>query len=413
MTTARYLVGDTRAVCAVLPDDSVDLVLTSPPFLALRSYLPADHPDKGAEVGTEQSPAEFLETLLDLTALWARPLAPHGSIAVELGDTYAGSGGPGGDYSVGGLRDGQGKATAPARRAGEWPLDKSLTGVPHLYWLSLAYGRNLLTGAPSPAGRWIVRNVVVWTRTNPGVGRLGDKYRPASSYITIATRAPDRWFDLDAVLEQRPGSDVVSPPLDWWTVSPESYTGSHYATWPRKLLDVPIRSLCPREVCTVCGEPRRRVVDSTRTFDDVTEGAGRARMRTVGAGPMGSSYTVTRTTLGWSDCGHSSYRPGVVLDPFGGSGTTAAVASGHSRDSVSIDLDERNVELARQRVGMFLEVDLNPSAESQPVVEGRPPFEPIAQPLVEGELEAAAGVAELAARLLEGVDDDAAPRLFS
>ena len=51
MTTARYLIGDTREVVASLPDASVDLVLTSPPFLALRSYLPADHPDKGSELG--------------------------------------------------------------------------------------------------------------------------------------------------------------------------------------------------------------------------------------------------------------------------------------------------------------------------------------------------------------------------
>ena len=63
MTTARYLIGDTREVVASLPDASVDLVLTSPPFLALRSYLPADHPDKGNEIGSEGPPAAFLAVL--------------------------------------------------------------------------------------------------------------------------------------------------------------------------------------------------------------------------------------------------------------------------------------------------------------------------------------------------------------
>ncbi len=60
--------------------------------------------------------------------------------------------------------------------------------------------------------------------------------------------------------------------------------------------------------------------------------------------------------LGWTDCGHDDWRPGLVLDPFAGSGTTLRVATGHGRDAVGIDLDERNADLARERVGMFLEL---------------------------------------------------------
>jgi len=80
--------------------------------------------------------------------------------------------------------------------------------------------------------------------------------------------------------------------------------------------------------------------------------------------------STTTTTTGWSSCGcpgtdgirldgyhtGTGWRPGIVLDPFGGSGTTALVATGHGRDCVSIDLDERNVDLARERLGMFLDV---------------------------------------------------------
>jgi hypothetical protein len=63
---------------------------------------------------------------------------------------------------------------------------------------------------------------------------------------------------------------------------------------------------------------------------------------------------VTVNTLGWSDCGHDDWRPGVVLDPFAGSGTTGAVAIGHGRSFIGIDLDERNYHLARERIGMWL-----------------------------------------------------------
>ena len=386
MSGATFLVGDVFERLAEIPDGSVDLVLTSPPFLALRSYLPDDHPDKAKEIGSEPTPAEFIDTLLRLTAEWERVLAPHGSIAVELGDTYAGSGGGGGDYLPGGMREGQQQFAGSASTMREsnaahwrqknkqrdaWPLDKSMCGIPHLYHLSLAYGRNLLTGEESPAGMWRVRNVVAWCRPNPPVGALGDKYRPATSYITIATRARDRWFDLDAVRNQASGpvrmqrvgeasasrgvsggdsgnpdkerashNPAGSPPLDWWEVPTEPYKGSHYATWPRRLLTRPIESMCPREVCTACGEPRRRLVD--------VEGLQGKRP------PMPE---ITRTTTGWSDCGCGApFRTGIVLDPFAGSGTTLAVATGLGRDAIGIDLDARNAELARDRCGMFLTV---------------------------------------------------------
>ena len=66
--TARFIVADVFDGLATLEDASVDLVVTSPPFLALRSYLSADHPDKGKEIGSEATPAEFLDVLLAVTA---------------------------------------------------------------------------------------------------------------------------------------------------------------------------------------------------------------------------------------------------------------------------------------------------------------------------------------------------------
>ena len=87
----RYHVGDVFDVLATLPENSVDLVMTSPPFLALRSYLPAGHPAKAKEIGSEPTPAAFVDTLLDVVEALERVLAPHGSMVVELGDTYSGS----------------------------------------------------------------------------------------------------------------------------------------------------------------------------------------------------------------------------------------------------------------------------------------------------------------------------------
>jgi hypothetical protein len=500
--TARYIVGDVRAVLATLEPASVDLVLTSPPFLALRSYLPADHPDKPSEIGSEATPGAYIDTLLDVVEACARVLAPHGSMCFELGDTYAGSGGAGGDYNVGGLRDGQDRFDGSANRAygvgaaprpqrtlstrpkyagvangdgrrsrpddeaagilqarnrpgpegrdhvNGWPLDKSLCLIPEIFRFSLVYGFNPLTGRQTP--RWRARNVIRWCRPNPPVGALGDKFRPATSDMVVLCKNRRRYFDLDAV--RRPGSPNTharlakgvtsrpntlktspdnkketlaiietdgAPPLDWWKISTQPYEGAHYATWPEQLCVTPIKAMSPARVCLVCGQPSERIVgdyildayrDSDRpqtrravaladaaglTDEHIsavrafgTSDAGKAQVINTGNGknsePVRRLAAEAKAVLGgyfrefvmstnaavgseWSDCGHGSWRPGLVLDPFAGSGTTLQVATGHGRDAIGIDLDGRNADLALHRVGPLML-----SVEDRRLVGGQP-----------------------------------------
>ncbi len=438
--------------------------------------------DNDAEMGSEGTPADFLDALLDLTLEFRRVLAPHGSIAIELGDTYSGSGGAGGDYNPGGLRDGQERFDGSAvrdrsgrpddsmeRRDDEpptvgtrsnarfragyqvrhpdgriqgpkvepyaveyrgggggvgWPLAKSLALIPQLYPASLAYGRNLLrpehTFAP-----WLVRNVITWCRPNPPVGKLGDKVRPATSYITVACTSGRRYFDLDGVrteyapitiankgkgqrtvtadgpsargLDENFLTHAGAPPLDWWddaldpndptdhmtiVMPTQPYPGAHYATWPAKLAQRLIDMMCPLKVCVTCGKPSERI---TETVNALGHGVHRAAHRNHADGrdmrdlPRTPSITADVRTLGWSDCGckcdecyaasryygndpdldptpcDHHWRPGHVLDPFAGSGTTLAVAMGMGRDVTGIELYPANADLIRERVGMFLE----------------------------------------------------------
>ena len=400
MSDITLHIGDVFEQLAKIPDGSIDLIVSSPPFLALRSYLPDDHPDKDLEIGSESGPAAFLDTMLALSAEWGRVLAPHGSLCVELGDTYSGSGGAGGDYNADGLRDGQGKFSGSAARGGGWPLSKSKTMLDTLYPACLAYGRNLLSGEVSPAGRWRIRNLIVWARPNPPVGALGDKFRPATSYITVAGKSPRRWFDLDAVrtpfvghggegsgerkidneghrtkpenMPLRINTHGGAPPLDWhadghpedgdwlWKMSPQGFAGSHYATFPTALPTRLIKAMCPQRVCTVCGAPSERIAVTTNAVGKAT---GRRTWREdgtdgVGAGHSGnitesvsSAPTAQRVTTGWTDCGHNAWRTGRVLDPFAGSGTTLVAAHNESRDAIGVDLDSRNVAMVEDRLG--------------------------------------------------------------
>jgi hypothetical protein len=429
MSEARYIVADVFEAMAKLPDGSVDLIVTSPPFLALRSYLPADHSDKHLEIGSEATPAAFLSTLLALTREWRRLLAPHGSLCVELGDTYSGNerGSETGEWAKADEYGNTGFATIPMskrNRSNGWPLDKSLCGIPDAYQLSLAYGWNMLDPTDNGHPQWRVRNKIVWHRPNPPVGALGDKVRPSTSYVTVACTSRTRWFDLDAErtkggpggnptrrsalnrgepgyhtaadtelrvldnptgappldmwLEDATASGFDTPTPDVWTIPTAPYHGSHYATWPAALCRKLINLMCPRQVCRVCGEPRRRIVEKSDEYAAFRESRTLANIHpTEQQIKRNESYGVTTSmdqrddsgargekyvTLGWTDCGHGSavpdnYRRGIVLDPFAGSGTTLMAASELGRDSIGIDLDSRNLDLARQRCGMFLVED--------------------------------------------------------
>ncbi len=115
--------------------------------------------------------------------------------------------------------------------------------------------------------------------------------------------------------------------------------------------------MCPRRVCRECGKPSRRISTTEQVATRRTNGRKHYASGTL-TEHLDIRTEARVTTTGWSDCGcspdGSHWRPGVVLDPFAGTGTTLAVAHGHGRSSIGIDLDSRNVELARGRLGMFL-----------------------------------------------------------
>jgi len=340
--SARLIIATVFDGVASLPDESIDCVITSPPYLRQRKYLPADHPTAGKELGQEPTPAEFLEQLLRLMdELW-RVMTPDATFWVNLGTKHSGSGGAGGDYGAGGIREGQPKfgrvpgglrrsrrrdalACVPTeshtrRQVEGWPIEQSVCWVSHLFGASLAYGKNLLTGETHR--QWVTRPPVTWCKPAPTPGAVYRTFRTGTELIVYGGKHPHHYFDLDAVRYDPPPENErrtrpqdgpkarnwdrqTSPrftkrtanpkgvvPLNWWVVGAgRGYHGSHYATYPKDLLIRPVLAGCP-------------------------EG-------------------------------------GTVLDPFCGSGTTLEVATGHGRIAVGIDLDERSVGLVQGRLGMF------------------------------------------------------------
>jgi hypothetical protein len=207
---------------------------------------------------------------------------------------------------------------------------------------------------------------------------LGDKWRPATSDVVVACVSGKRyWDDLatrkaladspgnrypehdrfatkrgsktdggwDTLGDWDPSTSAGAPLLDYWEIPPGGFKGSHYAVFPPELVVPLVKAMTPEKVCRTCGEPSRRITEATYSHD-ASHANGKFDGETYGE-------NAPDLVQGWTDCGHDGWRPGLVLDPFAGSGTTLLVAHGHGHDSIGIDLDSRNLELARERVGPF------------------------------------------------------------
>src|SRR6056297_2322586 len=133
--------GDCLDVLRQLPEQSVQCCVTSPPYYGLRDYQVDD------QLGLERTPEEYVKKLVDIFREVKRVLRDDGTVFLNLGDSYNGSGGAGGDYAAGGLKDGQPKY--PGRKInGLKPKD--LVGIPWMVAFALR------------ADGWYLRQDIVW-----------------------------------------------------------------------------------------------------------------------------------------------------------------------------------------------------------------------------------------------------------
>lgn len=380
---AVILRGDARQV--PLSDDSVDLIVTSPPYYGQRAYTDGGKMYAG-QLGAEPTPREYIDNLIACTAEWMRVLKPSGSIFVNLGDKYAGS--PSGPRRLdedGWARDRSYAATRLSRIDAGTP-QKSLMLLPERYRIACIDHLGL-----------IARAVLLWDKPNGLPESVTDRVRRSHEDWVHLVKRPTYFAAVDEIREphvrterpnevlQLPGGGMVGQrkipgrvdepvgkvrtfhplgrlPGSVWSIAtepldvPESLGVDHFAAmpteWPRRL----ILGWSPRGICTQCHEPRRLVVDRNRVADRPGRVQKRAVDAIVGAhgpdGRAGSRYTSTATITGEAcACTDMSMhtRRAVVLDPFGGTGTTALVAKALGRIGISIDRSADYCRLAQWR----------------------------------------------------------------
>ena len=304
--TDLFLLGDTRTQLRTLADASVHTCVTSPPYYGLRDY------DCDGQIGLERTPDEYVAALVDVFREVRRVLRDDGTLWLNLGDSYAGY------HGNSRVADADAPSNKPgytenmrASTVGMGGLkQKDMIGIPWMVAFALR------------ADGWYLRSDIIWSKPNPMPESVKDRPTKAHEYVFLLSKGPSYHYDADAIREPHapdslarvgrgrsddhkwadggPGNQTLAKDItkachpdgrnrrSVWTVTTQPFAEAHFATMPPALA----------EPCILAGAP----VD------------------------------------------------GVVLDPFGGAGTTALVARRNGRRFVHVELNPEYMAIAKRRL---------------------------------------------------------------
>jgi len=296
----QIIEGDCIEGMRRLDSQSVNCVVTSPPYFGLRDY------GHDGQIGLEASPAAFVAKLVEVFREVRRVLRDDGTVWLNLGDSYAsstkGSGGKNGNLNTPSWNNEPAYFSHP-RKFNHDVKDKDLLGIPWRVAFALQ------------ADGWYLRQDIIWHKPNPMPESVRDRCTKAHEYIFLLSKAPRYYFDAEAIKEpavcelqprKRPnglsvedgkklgvyrpncGVSETRNRRSVWTVATKPFNGAHFATFPPDLIRPCILAGCPKD--------------------------------------------------------------GTVLDPFGGSGTTALVALEEGRKAVLCELNTDYIALAHKRL---------------------------------------------------------------
>lgn len=294
--------GDALKTLQRISDNYIDCCVTSPPYLGLRDY--------GAEgqIGLESSLEEYTRRLVEVFREVRRTLRPDGTLWLNLGDTYSGSK--------------AGTKEIPA---------KNLMGIPWRIALALQ------------EDGWYLRQDIVWYKPNTMPESVKDRFTKSHEYIFLLTKQPKYYFDGETVKEPAVGFDNRPP------------AGSRGAKTP----NVRRRKGNARTFRGSGAYTNGRTYDNSAEVERSSSGnventtglRNRRDVWSVATQGYSKAHFATFPEKLIEPCILAGCRPGgVVLDPFLGSGTTAAVAVKNGREYIGIELNPEYAELAKERI---------------------------------------------------------------
>lgn len=400
--TATLICADVRDGLRSLESESVQCCITSPPYFGLRSYLPADHPDKPREIGQEQTPAEYVAAMVDVFREVRRVLKPDGVLWINIGDSYAGGGnGGGGSFAKDGIRTAlpgtdKNKATRHGPRGAVSGIKpKDLIGIP---WI--------LAFALRDDGWWL-RQDNIWGKTNAMPESVTDRTTRSHEYVFQLTKSATYFYDHEAIktpflpasverlsqptLELQVGSlranggaksngamkavgTLAGGPRtnpdrresrgiegkqrghsrrhdgfnDRWDAMPKDEQQAGGAN-RRSVWMIDATGNRDRE-CLAILESELSPADKLEAIKAMMSGSQSSVWRFATQAYRGAHYATFPEELPYICIRASSREGDVVLDPFCGTGTAGVVALRHGRSFVGIDLDSRSIQQAHDRI---------------------------------------------------------------
>lgn len=337
----QILMGDCIEMMRALPNGSVNTCVTSPPYFGLRDY------GVDGQIGLEETPGEFIARLVEVFREVRRVLRDDGTVWVNMGDTYASIAGgyaPGGSA---GKHDMVSQSTRGAvlrgkRRSPPTGLkQKDLMGIP---W-RLAF-------ALQDDG-WYLRQDIIWHKPNPMPESTRDRCTKSHEYLFLLSKSPRYYYDQDAIKEpvalssvarlsqdiaQQFGSDRVPGKSNGPMKAVRSKRDSFKRENSKREQTIPGQSMGTHrpereESCWPLDTRNKRSVWSVPTV-----------------GFKGAHFATFPPDLIRPCILAGAPRGGVVLDPFGGAGTTAVVAMEEGRRSILCELNPEYAAMAERRV---------------------------------------------------------------
>jgi len=376
----KIIQGDTLTILKTLPESIVDMCITSPPYWGLRDYgVPG-------QLGLEPTIDEYISNMTVIFQEVRRVLKDTGTLWLNMGDAYAGSGKGIGSNHGKAVYDDTNITKTDWTKTGLKPKD--LIGQPWRLAFSLQ------------AAGWYLRSDIIWHKPNPMPESVTDRPTKSHEYIFLLTKKAKYFYDAEAIKESLKESSIKRAQYGWngtmefidgkemrnqpdptermgdrwspvlgrnkrtvWTIATQSYSGAHFATFPEKLVEPCIRAGTSEwGNCAECGKPWVRVVKKTggtlgkgwtNHKRDNEEGLSQEGCSGLGNKKDDNGQGYITKTLGWEpscSCDTKETVSPIILDPFMGSGTVGLVAKKLNRDYLGIELNPKYIKMAEKRL---------------------------------------------------------------
>jgi DNA modification methylase len=351
METNTIIQGDALLGLKSLPDESVNCVVTSPPYWALRDY------GVSGQLGLEPTFQEYITKLCDIFDEAKRVLRKDGTCWVNMGDTYGSGKGEKGT----GINGYANSDKVIEHKKGVLGYEKSLLQIPSRFAIEMT-NRG-----------WILRNEIIWFKPNCMPSSVKDRFTVDFEKVFFFVKNKKYWFDTQyeeatytdnrkdkgtIIYDNRNTKCGVSVTGQRnkrcvWRVTTKPFKEAHFATYPESLIEPMIQSGCPEFVCKKCCKPREKVYEPTGNYIG-QGGYGSKTAEHIGVSPTSSLLTKQvqeKKYTGMTTCScNAEFVGGTVLDPFFGAGTTGVVAKKQGKTYVGIEINTEYIAIAQSRI---------------------------------------------------------------